>query len=316
MVIPAWRLKESEKIIRKLNNNLISTRGFHTPPRNAGRKSGADACFTREPRKILVSRENCCHLGPASRWLLAVGATGKNRLVEIMDAGSESIFHSGPASRWLRLLNKNPCRNPRPLAAGSFIAFNFMPKNKRIFYIVILFLIFGFIVPELGFPRDLFEKDADDKEEKPVEVTSDRMRSEEGGEKIIFSGNVVGTWGNLTITSDILEIYNSKESNSQTDEIVAIGNVFITKEKKRARGDRAVYLDKLQKIILTGKPHATAWEEKNIIEGKEMIFLLEEDRFVVNKKVRMKLFPKKKQKQARKKNGPKSENKAWVDAKK
>jgi len=172
------------------------------------------------------------------------------------------------------------------------------------------------MIPESGFPQSLLEKETNDNEDKPVEIHSDRMRSEDGGKKIIFSGNVIGTWGDLTINSDVLEIYNSEKTESQTDEIVAIGNVFITRGKKRARGDRAVYLDKLQKIILTGKPHATAWEDKNIIEGKEMIFLLEQDRFVVNKRVRMKLFPKKKQTQARKNNDKKSQNKVWVDAKK
>ena len=125
----------------------------------------------------------------------------------------------------------------------------------------------------------------------PIEITSDRMRSEDGGLKIIFSGNVVGYWGELKITSDILEVYNTKDKK-ETDEIVAIGNVFITRGKKRAKGDKAIYLDKLQKIILTGTPKATAWEEGNMIEGREMIFLLDKDRFVANNRVRMKIYPK------------------------
>lgn len=194
-----------------------------------------------------------------------------------------------------------------------------MLNLKQIFYIVILFLISGFLAPGFGASQGLLGKETKGNKDKPIEIISDRMRSEDGGKKIIFSGSVIGTWGKLTINSDILEIYNSKETENQTDEIVAIGNVVITKDKKRATGDRAVYLDKLQKIILTGKPHATAWEEKNIIEGKEMIFLLEQDRFVVNQRVRMKLFPKKKQTQARTNddNDAKgSKNKVWVDAKK
>ncbi len=125
----------------------------------------------------------------------------------------------------------------------------------------------------------------------PIEITSDRMRSEDGGVKIIFSGNVVGYWGELKITSDILEVYNT-EDKKETDEIVAIGNVFITRGLKRAKGDKAIYFDKLQKIILTGSPKATAWEEDNMIEGREMIFLLDKDRFVANDRVRMKLYPK------------------------
>ena len=169
-----------------------------------------------------------------------------------------------------------------------------MSSHKHRFTIVILFLLCGFMMPKFGFSQGLLDKGKDDNKEKPIEISSDRMRSEEGGKKIIFSGKVTGIWGDLTITSDILEIYNSKETNNQTDEIVAIGNVFITRDKKRAKGDRAVYLDKLQKIILTGKPHATAWENKNLIQGKEMIFLLDQDRFVVNQRVRMKLFPSKK----------------------
>lgn len=188
--------------------------------------------------------------------------------------------------------------------------------RKHSFYLMVLFLVSGLIAPGFGVGQGLLDKGGEQNKDKPIEVVSDRMRSEEGGEKIIFSGNVIGTWGELTITSDILEIYNSEKTKNQTDEIIAIGNVIITKDKKRAKGDRAVYLDKLQKIILTGKPHATAWEEKNIIEGKEMIFLLDQDRFVVNKRVRMKLFPKKKQTQARKKDNSQGNDKAWIDAKK
>ena len=46
----------------------------------------------------------------------------------------------------------------------------------------------------------------------------------------------------------------------------------------------------LQKIILTGTPKAMAWEGKDIIEGREMIFLLKKDRFVVNERVRAKIY--------------------------
>jgi lipopolysaccharide transport protein LptA len=129
------------------------------------------------------------------------------------------------------------------------------------------------------------------KSKEPLEITSDRMRSENGGIKIIFSGNVESYKGDLKITSDIMEVYNSDDTK-ETDEVVALGNVFITRGLKKAKGDRAVYIDKLQKIILTGTPKAIAWEEENMIEGREMIFLLDKDRFVVNERVRMKIYPK------------------------
>ena len=88
-----------------------------------------------------------------------------------------------------------------------------------------------------------------------------------------------------------MEVYNTQDKK-ETEEIVAIGNVFITRGLKKAKGDKGIYLDKLQKIILTGTPKATAWEESNMIEGRELIFLLEKDRFIANNRVRMKIYPK------------------------
>ena len=160
-------------------------------------------------------------------------------------------------------------------------------KLSRTVFIVFMTLILA-TSPSIAKEQNP-QKSNTDKE--PLEITSDRMRSENGGIKIIFSGNVESYKGDLKITSDIMEVYNSDETK-ETDEVVALGNVFITRGLKKAKGDRAVYIDKLQKIILTGTPKAIAWEEENMIEGREMIFLLDKDRFVVNERVRMKLYPK------------------------
>ena len=145
-------------------------------------------------------------------------------------------------------------------------------------------LTFNLLMPSILLSKEEKNKD-------PLEITSDRMRSEDGGIKIIFIGNVVAIRGNLKITSDILEIYNTQDKK-ETEEIIAIGNVFITRDLKRGKGDKAIYIDKLQKIILTGTPKAIAWEENNMIEGRELIFLLEKDRFFANNRVFMKIYPK------------------------
>ncbi len=179
---------------------------------------------------------------------------------------------------------------------------------------IVLFILLALLAPATAISQGNGKSDLKPKKEEPIEITAERMRSEKGGEKIIFSGNVIGIWDDLTITSDILEIYNSGEDKKETDEIVAIGNVVIVRGNKKAKGDRAIYLDKLQKIILTGSPKATAWEDKNIVEGKEMIFLLEKDRFVVNDRVRMKLFPEKKEK-TKNSVAEGDKKKVWVDAK-
>ena len=165
---------------------------------------------------------------------------------------------------------------------------------------LIIFVAWVFVTASASAQNETPLKEKSKKSKEPIEITSDRMRSENGGVKIVFSGNVVSYQGDLKITSDIMEIYNT-EDKKETEEIVATGNVVITRGLKRAIGDRAVYLDKLQKIILTGSPHATAWEEDNMIEGRELIFLMEKDRFIANQRVRMKIYPKDEKKDPKKK---------------
>ena len=163
--------------------------------------------------------------------------------------------------------------------------------NKAMTY-TSLFLAFTLLAAPPGFSQEGKKKKFSNKgRQEPIEITSDRMRSENGGQKIIFSGNVVIAQAGMAITADIMEVYNTPDKK-QTEEIVAIGNVDIVRGKKRMKGDRAVYLYQLQKIILTGSPKAIAWEGNDTIEGREMIFLIEKDRFVVNERVRAKLFPK------------------------
>ena len=169
-----------------------------------------------------------------------------------------------------------------------------MTKALKWIYILTIVLAFSLLIPSILLSKEVKNKKGKNKKGKnkdPLEITGDRMRSEDGGIKIIFIGNVVATRGNLKITSDILEIYNTQDKK-ETEEIIAIGNVFITRDLKRGKGDKAIYIDKLQKIILTGTPKAIAWEETNMIEGRELIFLLEKDRFFANNRVRMKIYPK------------------------
>ena len=162
--------------------------------------------------------------------------------------------------------------------------------NKSIFLITLIFFLSSLSTP-LGFSQTTKEKSLK-KGNDPLEITSNRMRSENGGQKIIFSGNVSVIKEEMTITSDIIEVYNTIDKK-QTQEIVAIGNVNISRGDKKAKGDRAVYLEQLQKIILTGNPKAVAWQGDDIIEGREMIFVMKKDRFVVNERVKAKIFTKK-----------------------
>lgn len=170
---------------------------------------------------------------------------------------------------------------------------------------LISFAVLG-MDPSHAYPGKSREALKKGQENKPIEIQSDKLRSVNEGKKFIFSGNVLSTWGDLLIKSDILEVYANPKSkvdrktatqditqaSQDLDKIIAIGNVDITKGDRRAKGDRAHYDNKKQIIIITGTPHATAWEAENIIKGGKMTFYLERDLFEVNDRVRLVLFPK------------------------
>ena len=180
----------------------------------------------------------------------------------------------------------------------------------RIAHPIIVFLItFSILALSPVIALSAKSKDVLKKEqgEKPIEIQSDKLRSENEGKKFIFSGNVFSVWGDLEIKSDVLEVYsNSKKQTGQKsasgnsnppdqdlDKVIAIGNVKIKKGDRRAQGDRAHYDNKKQIIIITGKPNATAWEGENIIRGNKMIFVMEKDLFKVEGRVNVVLNPKK-----------------------
>ena len=102
--------------------------------------------------------------------------------------------------------------------------------QQKFIFILITIISISTISASLGYSQQTKAKESS----APIEITSDRMRSENGGQKIIFSGNVLIAKEGMTITSDIIEVYNSKDKK-QTEEIVAIGNVTITRGAKKAK---------------------------------------------------------------------------------
>lgn len=155
-------------------------------------------------------------------------------------------------------------------------------KLYPVFFIICIFF------SSSSFAERLLKKD--DKN-IPIEITSEKMVSSKKSNKITFIGDVVAIRGNLTILSDEMTVYNKK--SGKTEKIVAKGHVKIEREGKVALGDHAVYFEKEGKIVLTGNPRA--WEKDNEIIGKEMIFLLNEDKFIVKgskeKKMKLTFYP-------------------------
>lgn len=96
----------------------------------------------------------------------------------------------------------------------------------------------------------------------------------------------------MTVYSDQLEIYNDEKEGK--DKIIARDNVRIEQDGKYAIGQKAIFYEEEQKVVLTGNPKV--WENKNMIKGAEMIFFINKDDTIINsseeKKVRATYYPK------------------------
>lgn len=128
----------------------------------------------------------------------------------------------------------------------------------------------------------------------PIEITSDRLDAFNEKRMVVFSGNVVATQQDKTIYADTLNIFYKKDASSQAksqakkkqetaggelDRIEAVGKVRIVQQNRLVTGEKAVYLQGEQKIIVTGDP--VLKEGDNIIKGDRVVVLLDENKGIV-----------------------------------
>lgn len=132
------------------------------------------------------------------------------------------------------------------------------------------------------------------KPNNPLSITSDKMVFQNLKDKIIFEGTVVIQQEGLLLESDRAEIFlvratesSSLESSSPRDEnkaqqvskVIASGKVRIKKGVQQAKAEKGVFDRMKAKIILSGNPEL--WEEGYRIKGKEITFLMDEERTLV-----------------------------------
>jgi lipopolysaccharide export system protein LptA len=94
----------------------------------------------------------------------------------------------------------------------------------------------------------------------PLDVDADKLEVDQGGGHAVFTGNVKAVRGDWTMTSaraDIDYDTGGKKSGGDIKEVVATGNVVITRNNTLspddvATGDKAVYTPGTSKLVLTG----------------------------------------------------------------
>ena len=113
-----------------------------------------------------------------------------------------------------------------------------------------------------------------------IQVTADSLNVNNEENYAEFIGDVMAVHKEMTISSDRLQIYYEKKSESNKTsaqdeesikEIIAEGNVAIVSEGRIANSEKAKYMTKTGVLVLTGK-NAKITSNKNSITGDKIIF--------------------------------------------
>lgn len=151
-------------------------------------------------------------------------------------------------------------------AAGLFAGSRYVPS---------LFLVFSSMLILLAATASGKENTFETKE--PVVITAATLTADNKANTAIFEGSVIAKADDMTIYSDMMTAYYSEAGTITKME--AEGHVKLLKGGKIITADSATYLAGDNKVIFSGQPKAL--QDGNMISGTRMIYLIKEDRFLV-----------------------------------
>jgi len=162
-------------------------------------------------------------------------------------------------------------------------------------------LLLGFLsAPALSAgPQEKAQK----KSPGPMVIKSKTLEADDKKKQVTFAGDVEAKRDDFTVLCEKMVVFykeSSEQKETETvsasiDRIVATGKVKIIRaDGGVATGEKAVYYQKDEKLVLTGKPVVKQGED--FVEGDVITLFLKEDRSIVesdkDKKVRAVIFPK------------------------
>ncbi len=115
--------------------------------------------------------------------------------------------------------------------------------------------------------------------EERIHITSDRMISRQAEQLVEFSGKVRATQGDTVINADLLRIHfkdgesfpASEDGNEDSiEKLVAVGNVVIDHENRKAYSEEAVYTASDGLLILSGEK-VIVKEDGSSITGQRVV---------------------------------------------
>lgn len=118
-----------------------------------------------------------------------------------------------------------------------------------------------------GVPADTA---ADETKDQPIEITADKLVTDNAARSADFSGTVRAVQGDTEITADRLILFYADSGGGESIEggtierMEAFGQVRITFDNKVAVSDQAVYITRERKLVLEGAG-------SKIISGKDQV---------------------------------------------
>jgi lipopolysaccharide export system protein LptA len=112
----------------------------------------------------------------------------------------------------------------------------------------------------------------------PINIDSDRLEADQKTNMITYKGNVIAKQEDVTLYANMLVIVYDPDTK-KLKEIVATGNVKVVQLDRRATGQKAIFDQDKNKVVLDGD--AVVREGTNVIRGERITFYIEEERSVV-----------------------------------
>ena len=109
-----------------------------------------------------------------------------------------------------------------------------------------------------------------------MRITCDDMVVQNRRQTARCQGHVHATRLLMTLTSDQGVAHYDKDGHIV--DLVCTGNVRMTDRDRVATGDKAVYVEAMRTVELTG--HAVAKQGADVLTGEPLIFYVDEDRVV------------------------------------
>lgn len=129
---------------------------------------------------------------------------------------------------------------------------------------------------------------------EPISVNADTLEFDYRSRILTYTGDVVVTQGDMKLQSDTLKVALDEHADNRVKEVVADGQVRLSKGARWATGGHAVF-DQIQKTVILSQ-NAELHDGPNQVSGNRVVIYLDQERSVVEGgtgRVKAVLFPSK-----------------------